>query len=169
MTTDHDRRPECVAELATLTARMDAILETQRRQNGQLAVVAEKLVEVRVSLAEKLGEIEAELRQFQVHEEQFEADLVAYRARREEVERESTKQARAAIAALAPNPVTSVLGISLWKFLLMLIGLVVILGAGIEGARWFMSRGSGIPAQQLRPAPAVMPTPAPRPTPEATQ
>ena len=154
MPESHERRPECISEITRLDARVAQMEETLRRQNGTLTSVAEKLTEVRVSLAE----IDAEVRAFQAHSEQFEADLLAYRRSREEAERESARRFQRVSQDLAHgggDSIQKALGLPLWKFLLLLVGLVVILGMGIEGGRWLMSRGGGIPAQGVtRPAPA---------------
>ena len=160
MANDHDQRPECAAALAGLDAKFSSLLSTQQRQNGQLAIVADKLTEVRIEMGSKLSEIEADLRAFQQHSEDFENDIRSYRAEREMRERESHQE-----HPVPTSPtIEATLGIPLWKFLLLLVGLIVVLGAGIEGARWFMSRGAGIPTGShvvTAPEPSRTPTPHP--------
>ena len=160
MSNDHDQRAECAAAIATLDARLGALLETQRRQNGQLGVVAEKLTEVRIEIGSKLSEIEADLDAFRQHSEDFESDIRSYRAEREHRESEPRSQP---ISVPASPTIEATLGISLWKFLLMLVGLVIIAGMGIEGARWFMSRGGGIPTEGHVVTSPAHPTPTSHP------
>ena len=152
---EHDRNIECITEMTRLESRVGQMEETLRRQNGTLSGISERLTEVRVSLAE----IEAELAAVQAHSEKFEADLLAYRRSREEAERESARRFQRVSQDLAHgggDSIQKALGLPLWKFLLLLVGLVVILGMGIEGGRWLMSRGGGIPEQGVtRPAPAM--------------
>ena len=151
---EHDRNIECITEMTRLESRVGQMEETLRRQNGTLSGISERLTEVRVSLAE----IEAELAAVQAHSEKFEADLLAYRRSREEAERESARRFQRVSQEMAHSAggdsIQKALGLPLWKFLLLLVGLVVILGMGIEGGRWLMSRGGGIPAEGVtRPVP----------------
>ena len=153
----HSRRPECIEEITRLDARVGGLEQHLIKLNGGLSDMSERLSNLRVTVVEEIGEVERDLSAFRAHSEAFEQEIRAYRQTREERERESAKQYQVAARQLQQqtDPIASALGLPLWKFLLLLVGLVVILGMGIEGGRWLMSRGGGIPEQGVtRPAPA---------------
>ena len=154
--TNHTRRPECIEEITRLDARVGGLEQHLVKLNGGLGDMAERLTALRLTVVEQIGEVERDLAGFRAHSEAFETEIRAYRQTREDRERESAKQYSQAAHQLQQqgDPITTALGLPLWKFLLLLVGLVVILGMGIEGGRWLMSRGGGIPSQGVtRPAP----------------